>query len=125
MTTTLTFVRDRTEERFVNDPREADWLPILGPTAWLLGKLLTEQLAEGVQPEITWDDAALGKRLGVKAGDKNSPLMRSVARLSRFGIITEDYNDRGDVVFIVRRGWGPASPKRAYRSHAPARRARA
>lgn len=101
----VTFQRCRQEERHVNEPMEADWLPIIGPTAWLLGSLLTRQLE--VAERATWDIPVLARRLGVGKGEgKDSPVPKAIGRLIRFRIITEE-----DGVFVVRRGWG-VPPKR-------------
>lgn len=108
--TTLTFTRDPSEEHHVDEPREEEWLPIIGPTSWLLGQLLTRQLT--TERRVEWDAVNLGKRLGVKAEGKHSPLLSAVSRLERFGIIAEDYDAAGDFVYVVRRGWGPARSRR-------------
>ncbi len=64
---------------------ETCWLPVLGPTAtWLYRRLGTwaEFNSEGVSVDTT--ELALSLGLGSGVG-RNSPLMRSIDRLARFG----------------------------------------
>lgn len=107
---TVTFQRCPQEERHVNEPLEADWLPLMGPTAWLLGNLLTKQLADGRPDRATWEIPVLARRIGVGKGTaKDSPIPKAIGRLIRFGVVTEE-----DGIYVVRRGWG-IPPKRTGR----------
>lgn len=109
--TELKFIREPTEERFVNEPQEEVWLPHIGPTAWLLAALLRKEV-ERVDV-VTWEYADLASRLGVSpATGQNSPLMRSINRLCRFGLIVED----PDGTYRVYRGWRTPRPKRSHAS---------
>lgn len=58
---------------------EDRWLPILGPTAWLLGRRAS-QLGQGESEE--YDDDVLAAQLGVSA----SRLRQAAARLAREGL---------------------------------------
>lgn len=96
---TLLFVRwdDPVLDELGHDPRSAYaerfWLPVLGPTsAWLLRRLAHEF---DHQPDgFSLNTVAFARSIGIggNAGRQN-PLIRSIDRCIRFGLITEQDHD--------------------------------
>jgi hypothetical protein len=89
-------------EQHGHDPRsayvEAFWLPLLGPSATLLGRQLARRLErspDGFAVEV--DDAARSLGLGAKGG-RRSPFNRTVGRLAQFRLVHLD-----DGVVLARR----------------------
>jgi hypothetical protein len=79
----------------VIDPQDQDpngdfsrlaWLPIIGPTAWLIWGTISAQLRRDV--EVTWrlEDLATAHGLGTGIS-KNAPVRRALTRLTVFGLI--------------------------------------
>lgn len=100
----IRFALNSTEEHRVNCPREDEWLPILGPTAWLLAQLVLREL--GDMPTMAmaeWESTKLARRLGVGPSiASNGNIPRAIQRLVHFGVVS--LGDNG--VVIIRRGWG-------------------
>jgi len=73
------------------------WLPIIGPSSWLIWGTLAAQLR--TDPQVTWPlpDLAGAHGLGASAG-RHAPTRRALARLSRFRLLV----DCGDGRFLVR-----------------------
>lgn len=118
MTATMIFARHPDLAPSVeHEPREEDWLPILGPTAWVLGHHLYRELYAGVgQDQIAHEVPSLARRLGIGPSEAaHGPLPRAVDRLRIFGIVTVD----ADFTVRVRSRWGkPPKRREAYR-HRP------
>lgn len=76
---------------------ERYWLPILGPTALLLGRRLhrlawLEHTAEDARHGIELDLKQLGDRIGVgHRGGARSPLAHALGRLQHFRLLTTDW----------------------------------
>ena len=90
---------------------EQFWLPIAGPSVYLLGRRFVIWLAEnpdGVTVPLVPLSAAIG--LGQGTG-RNAPLIRSLARMVAFGLARVDPGDR----LSVRRKWPPLTAARARR----------
>lgn len=72
-----------------HDPRssyaETYWLPVLGPTTYLLARRLTTWLS-AAPDGLRVDKAALGGSLGVGSLGRHAPLTRSFVRLGAFGL---------------------------------------
>jgi hypothetical protein len=62
------------------------WLPIIGPTAWLLWGTIAAQLRRDA--DVTWrlEDLATAHGLGTSVS-RNAPIRRSLTRLDLFGLV--------------------------------------
>jgi hypothetical protein len=64
------------------------WLPLLGPSAIALVRLLAELIDDGGDGQaIDVDSLAQALGVGATARRANSPLARAVRRLERFGVV--------------------------------------
>jgi hypothetical protein len=98
-----------------HDPRdsycERFWLPVVGPSVYLLGRRFAVWLdtsPDGVTVPLVPLSAAIGLGQGTGRG---SPLIRSLARMVAFGLARIDPRDRLE----VRRRWPPLTLARARR----------
>jgi hypothetical protein len=82
------------------------WLPIVGPTSWVLLGTLAEQLAE--EPSVTWkvDDLAEAHGIGYRT-KPHTPLHRTLKRLRQFGFIFPSAEDS-----VLVRTWMPPLSRR-------------
>jgi hypothetical protein len=90
---------------------ERFWLPVVGPSVYLLGRRFVDWLVaspDGLAVPLHPLSAAIG--LGQGTG-RNSPLVRSLGRMVGFGLARIDPGDR----LAVRRRWPPLSAARAGR----------
>jgi hypothetical protein len=90
---------------------EQFWLPIVGPSVYLLGRrfvILVRDNPEGLTVPLVSLAGAIG--LGQGTG-RNSPLIRSLSRMVAFGLGRVDPGDR----LAVRRRWPPLTAARARR----------
>lgn len=96
----LTFVRRR---RFAVDEHDVQslyveqfWLPVIGPTATVLVRLLDRTLREvETAGHFTIPNTVLGPVVGIGTrGGRNSPLLRSLARLVQFDVLEQDAPER-------------------------------
>lgn len=92
---------------------EGVWLPVLGPTSFLLWRQLSRCLT--VHPAgVTVHPASLAAGLGVGAGAGNqSPVARSLRRLHRFGVVRLVH----DGLVLAHRGLPPVLPYQLDRLH--------
>jgi len=86
---------------FAQDPNgdwsRLAWLPIIGPSSWLMWGTLAAQL--GLEPDVSWTVEALGAAHGLSGSTaRNGPTRRTIARLCQFRIISEV----SDTEFLVR-----------------------
>ena len=87
------------------------WLPILGPTSWLLLGTIAQQLAG--EPAVTWRLADLGRDHGVGRPDRPGPfVVRSLRRLELFGLLRFQALDRA----LIRTRMAPLSERQLRRS---------
>jgi hypothetical protein len=87
---TFTPWTDPVVDRFAIDPAgdysRIAWLPILGPTSWLLLGTISQQLTD--EPEVTWRLADLARDHGLGRPDRPSlVVVRSLRRLEHFGLL--------------------------------------
>jgi hypothetical protein len=90
---------------------EKFWLPIVGPTVYLVGRrfvIWLDESPDGLIVPLVPLSVAMG--LGQRTG-RSSPLIRSLARMVAFGLAHVDSRDR----FAVRRRWPPLTAARAHR----------
>jgi len=90
---------------------EQFWLPVVGPSVYLLGRRFVIWLKanpDGLTVPLVPLSAAVG--LGQGTG-RNAPLIRSLARMVAFGLARVDPGDR----LAVRRRWPPLTASRARR----------
>ena len=90
---------------------ETFWLPIVGPSVYVLGRRFVIWLndnPDGLTVPLVPLAAAIG--LGQGTG-RNAPLIRSLARMVAFGLARFDPGDR----LAVRRCWPPLTASRARR----------
>jgi hypothetical protein len=90
---------------------ERFWLPIVGPTSYLMGRRFVVWLDErpdGLIVPLARLSAIIG--LGQGTG-RSSPLIRSLARMVAFGLARLDSGDR----LAVRRRWPPLTAARVRR----------
>jgi hypothetical protein len=90
---------------------EQFWLPIVGPSVYLIGRRFVVWLAnnpDGLTVPLVPLSAAIG--LGQGTG-RNSPLIRSLSRIVAFGLARVDPGDR----LAVRRRWPPLTAARVRR----------
>jgi hypothetical protein len=90
---------------------ERFWLPIVGPSVYLLGRRFVDWL--DVNPDgLTVPLVPLSAAIGLGQGtSRTSPLIRSLARMVAFGLARVDTGDR----LAVRRRWPPLTAARASR----------
>lgn len=84
-------------------PNEEIWLPKIGPTAWLLGKLISNM----VGAECSWQREDLARRLGL--GPATARLDTALRRCVQYRIFTGPVEG----TFGVKRDWG--TPKHGVR----------
>jgi len=73
------------------------WLPIIGPSSWLMWGTLTAQLRR--EPTVTWTVEALGTAHGLSGSTaRTGPTRRTIARLCQFRLLADLSEDR----FLVR-----------------------
>jgi hypothetical protein len=106
---------DQVIDTLGHDPNDAYceqfWLPIVGPSVYLLGRRFAIWLnanPDGLTVPLVPLSAAIG--LGQATG-RNGPLVRSLARMVAFGLARVDPVDR----LAVRRRWPPLTAARARR----------
>ncbi|HET9733519.1 MAG TPA: hypothetical protein VFP54_12670 [Acidimicrobiales bacterium] len=106
---------DQVIDRLGHDPHdsycERFWLPVVGPSVYLLGRRFADWLdanPDGLTVPLGPLSAAIG--LGQGTG-RSSPLIRSLARMVAFGLARIDPGDR----LAVRRRWPPLTVARASR----------
>ena len=69
------------------------WLPILGPTSWLMLGTITQHLA--AEPAVTWRLGDLARDHGVGRPDRPGFIvLRSLQRLEHFGLLRFEAGDR-------------------------------
>jgi hypothetical protein len=87
------------------------WLPVIGPTSWLVWGTLTRQLRH--DPQVTWDLAALAVTHGLVGGTgPSSVIRRTIGRLCQFHILApHDGADR----YLVRMTAPPLSQRQLRR----------
>lgn len=90
---------------------EQFWLPIVGPSVYLLGRRFVTWLADSPDG-LTVPLAPLSAAIGLGQGTgRGSPLIRSLGRMVAFGLARVDPGDR----FAVRRRWPPLTAARSRR----------
>jgi hypothetical protein len=82
---------------------EEFWLPVLGPSAYLLARLIVTEGCDGLDLELTYRDIA--DALGVSP----TKARNAIHRLCRFGPVTREGR-----VILVPDGW-PEAPEPHYR----------
>lgn len=90
---------------------EQFWLPIVGPSVYLMGRRFVVWLdanPDGLVVPVVPLSASIG--LGQGTG-RSAPAIRSLARMVAFGLARLDSGDR----FAVRRRWPPLTAARARR----------
>lgn len=98
-----------------DDYVERCWLPILGPTAIAIARVVSAELHEGEgRPwAVHWVD--LASMVGLSGGTaKNSPVVRSVQRLVNFSHVTGVVSAEGCTVGFLER-WRSLSETQAAR----------
>ena len=69
------------------------WLPIIGPTSWLLWGTLATQLRSNT--DATWNLPALAEAHGIaRSAGANGPLRRTLLRLNQFHLAQTRTGDR-------------------------------
>jgi hypothetical protein len=88
------------------------WLPILGPTSWVILGTITTQLAD--EASVTWklEDLAEAHGIGGHLGRSTSILARTLKRLNQFGFIRA--TDHG--IVLVRTKMPPLTHRQLRRS---------
>ena len=87
------------------------WLPILGPTSWLLLGTITQQLA--VERAVTWRLADLARDHGIGRPDRPGFIVvRSLRRLEYFGLLRFETIDRA----LIRTSMAPLGERQLRRS---------
>lgn len=62
------------------------WLPLIGPSSWLLWGTLAAQLRR--EPQVTWELTALAEAHGLHRGaGQNAMVRRTLTRLSQFRLL--------------------------------------
>jgi hypothetical protein len=90
---------------------EQFWLPIVGPSVYLLGRRFVMWLADNPDG-LTVPLVPLSTAIGLGQGTgRTSPLVRSLSRMVAFGLARVDPGDR----LAVRRQWPPLTLARARR----------
>jgi hypothetical protein len=87
------------------------WLPLLGPTSWVLIGTIAQHL--DIEPEVTWQLQDLARDHGLgRPGRPSFVLRRSLQRLERFGLLRFE----GAPVARVRTNMPPLTPRQIARS---------
>lgn len=69
------------------------WLPIVGPSSWLVWGTLSAQLRR--QAQVHWELTALAQAHGLQRGSgRNGVVRRTLTRLCQFGLVADDGDDR-------------------------------
>jgi hypothetical protein len=107
--------RDEVIDSLGHDPRdsycESFWLPVVGPSVYLLGRRFVVWL-DGSPDGLTLPLVPLSAAIGLGQGTgRNSPLIRSMARMVAFGLARVDAGDR----LAVLHRWPPLTIARARR----------
>ncbi len=90
---------------------ERYWLPVIGPTTLLLGRYLHRATEHHHDPvELSMEETAAC--IGVGGTGSRSPLVRSLERLTSFGIAAHD--EQGDVTYLPDL-WPPLAARQARR----------
>lgn len=93
------------------DAFEQQWLPVIGPTAFVLARRLDRYLDLGI---TSIDVLALSRSLGLgNRPGRNAPLGRSLTRLANFNLADADLTDE--------RLWRITVPAAVHPPHTPAR----
>ena len=62
------------------------WLPLIGPSSWLMWGTLAAQLRR--EPQVTWELAALAEAHGIHRGDgRHGMVRRTLTRLAQFRLL--------------------------------------
>ena len=87
------------------------WLPVIGPSSWLVWGTLTRQLHH--DPQVTWDLGELAVTHGLVGGTgRSSVIRRTISRLCQFHILAPlDGDDR----YLVRMTAPPLSHRQLRR----------
>lgn len=97
-----------------HDPRssyvEIYWLPVIGPTATWLYRLIARDWEDGGADLICLDVARAGARVGVGGTGRHCPAIKALDRLTRFGLGWWG----NDGILNLKRNL-PAAPERARR----------
>jgi hypothetical protein len=88
------------------------WLPIIGPTSWLIWGTLAAQLRR--EPEVTWLVRDLAAAHGLHPSTaKTAPVRKTIGRLCQFRLLAEEaVEDR----FLVRLTAPPLTRRQLERS---------
>jgi hypothetical protein len=87
------------------------WLPVIGPTSWLVWGTLTSQLQRDSQ--VTWDLDELAVTHGLVGGTgRNSVVRRTIGRLCQFHTLAPP---DGDGRYLVRMTAPPLSRRQLHR----------
>jgi hypothetical protein len=112
---TFTPWTDPVLDQFAIDPSghysRIAWLPILGPTSWLLLGTISQHLAD--HPAVTWRLADLARDLGLGRPDRPGfVVVRSLRRLEHFWLLRFEATDRA----LIRTKLPPLSASQLRRS---------
>ena len=62
------------------------WLPVIGPSSWLMWGTLASQLRR--EPQVTWDLTALAEAHGLQRGaGQHGMVRRTLTRLTQFRLV--------------------------------------
>lgn len=87
------------------------WLPILGPTSWLMLGTIAQRLA--LEPAVTWRLGDLARDHGVGRPDRPGFIVRrSLQRLERFDLLRFEASDRA----LIRTHMPPLGERQLRRS---------
>ena len=90
------------------------WLPVVGPSSWLIWGTLAAQLRR--EATVSWELAALAEAHGLQRGaGRHGMVRRTLTRLGQFGLLAAVDEDR----FLVRLCAPPVSTRRLERLPAP------
>jgi hypothetical protein len=86
------------------------WLPIIGPSSWLVWGTLAAQLRR--DPQVSWPLTTLAEAHGLQRGNGRHGMMRrTLARLCQFHLLA----DAGDDRYLVRLSTPPLSRRQLER----------
>jgi hypothetical protein len=86
------------------------WLPVIGPSSWLVWGTLTRQLHH--DPQVTWHLGDLALAHGLVGGTGRSGVIRrTITRLRQFHILAADGHDR----YLVRMTAPPLGRRQLHR----------